>query len=112
MSLRLKFFKLPKHSVYSYKPRYWDPQKEDLEERLKKIEDLQNGSVDAAKARISGGFKRGGFKKGNTNWNNQYRKRQVARSNYILLFTIVVLGLLTFYFLSRYMPSLANLLGN
>lgn len=108
MSLRIKFFKLPKHTVYSYKPRYWDPQKEDLEERLKRIEDLQNGSVDAAKSRIAGGFKRG-ISKGNPAWSTKYRRKQVARSNYILLITTAVLVLLTVYFLARFMPSLANL---
>lgn len=112
MSLRLRFFKLPKHSVYSYKPRYWDPDKEDLEERLQRVEDLKNGSVDAAKARIAGGFKKGGFRKGNGTWNTQYRRKSVARSNKIFLIVLVTLGLITFYFLSRYMPVLANLLGN
>lgn len=112
MSLRLRFFKLPKHSVYSYKPRYWDPDKEDLEERLQRVEDLKNGSVDAAKARISGGFKKGGFRKGNGTWNTQYRRKHVARSNKIFVIVLVALGLLTFYFLTRYMPTLANLLDN
>lgn len=107
MSLRLRFFKLPKHNTYNYKPRYYDAQKEELEERLKKIEDLQNGSVEAAKARLEGGFKRG-FNQGNS----RFRRKQVAKSNSILFATIIMLGILTFYLLTRFMPGLANLLGN
>lgn len=107
MSLRIRFFKLPKHSTYDYKPRYYDPQKEELEERLKRIEDLKGGDVDAAKARIAGGFKRG-FSKDH----NRFRRKQVAQSNYILLATMITLGILTIYLLSRYMPEMASFFGD
>jgi hypothetical protein len=34
---KIAFFKTPKMRVYSYTPRYWDPEKERLEERKRAI---------------------------------------------------------------------------
>ena len=42
-----RFLKLPKHQKYDYIPRYWDPQKEELDERLKRIEDIKSGDAEA-----------------------------------------------------------------
>ena len=36
MGLRLSLFKTPKHRVFNYKPLYWDPEKEELQERIKR----------------------------------------------------------------------------
>lgn len=33
----MAFFKLPDHYVFNYKPRYYDPQKEQMEKRVQKI---------------------------------------------------------------------------
>ena len=33
-----RFFKLPKHRTFSYKPRYYDPIKDEVEERKRLIE--------------------------------------------------------------------------
>ncbi len=35
--LNISFFKLPKHRVFNYTPRYYDPEKEKLEERKREI---------------------------------------------------------------------------
>lgn len=107
MSLRLRFFRLPKHNQYDYKPRYWDQQKEELEERLKRIEDRQDGDIEAVKARIAGGFRRG-FKDGH----NRFRRKQVARSNYILIITIAMLAILALFVLPRILPGLLDFIGN
>ena len=50
MAFRLSFFKTPKHRVFQYRPIYWNPEKEALEERLdpqKKLE-LKRGSFQKA----------------------------------------------------------------
>jgi hypothetical protein len=39
----LRFFRVPKHQQYDYKPRFWDPKKEELQERLDRIEKIQGG---------------------------------------------------------------------
>ena len=35
MAFRISFFRTPKHRVFNYKPIYWDPEKEEFEERIK-----------------------------------------------------------------------------
>ena len=37
--MKITFFKIPKHRVFSYKPIYYDAAKEELDERVRKIED-------------------------------------------------------------------------
>jgi hypothetical protein len=47
--LRISFFKTPKHRVFNYQPRYWDPEKEAREERLENAKKPQiRGSFQAA----------------------------------------------------------------
>lgn len=40
MAFRISFFHTPKHRVFDYKPLYWDPKKEELEERVQKTRSL------------------------------------------------------------------------
>jgi hypothetical protein len=105
-----RFFRTPKHQQYDYIPRYWNPQKEELEERLKRIDDMKNGDAEAIKARLSGGFKRGGggYQRGNA----QFRRRQARRSNMTLLLVLVVLVFLSYLFINVYLPELAESIGN
>lgn len=100
------FFKVPKHQRYNYIPRYWDPQKEEMEARLRELRDLEDksGDVEAMKARISGGFKR------NSRIGNSYRRKQVRRSNMILVGAIVGLLILTYFVLVRYLPEISSAL--
>ena len=100
----LRFFKVPRHQQYEYKPRYWDPRKEELEERLKRIEDLKGSDTEATKARISSGLRRG--YRGDT----RERKRQVMRSNMILLGIVIVLLILSYMFIVVYLPEIVNAL--
>ena len=39
------FFKLPKYSVFTYKPRYYDPEEEERQERIKQAK-MEAGVVD------------------------------------------------------------------
>lgn len=98
----LKFFKVPKHQRFTYKPRYWDPKKEELDERLQRIKDIQDKGIEASKARISGGFRQS-FK-----GNHQYRRSQVRRSNMVLFFIIAVLIFLTYLFLKDLGPEITS----
>lgn len=102
----LRFFKVPKHQQFEYKPRYWDPKKEELQERLKRIELMKGGDTEAAKARIAGGFRRGYVT------NKGSRKKQVLRSNLVLVGIILLLLLLSYMFLTVYLPEIAKSLEN
>jgi len=103
-----RFFRTPSHQKYDYIPRYWDPQKEELEERLQRVEDRKKGDAESMKARLSGGFKRGGgYQKGNV----QFRRRQTRRSNITLLVVLVVLVFLSYLFINVYLPEIAAAVG-
>ncbi|MCI5082182.1 MAG: hypothetical protein MRY78_10825 [Saprospiraceae bacterium] len=102
----LRFFRQPKHQRYDYKPRFWDKDKEALEERIKRIEQMQNSDPEAIKSRLEGSFKRGGYLA-----DNNFRRAQVRRSNYILIAIIAALILFSYVFLSLYLPRIVEALG-
>ncbi|CAG0907556.1 unnamed protein product, partial [Cyprideis torosa] len=56
-----RFFKVPRHRQFDYKPRFYDPDKEELEARLRRAKPLDDSDPEAVKARISGSFRRGGI---------------------------------------------------
>ena len=101
----LRFNKLPKHQKYEYKPRFWNPQKEEMEERFKQIDAVKKGDAEAMKARLSANFR-----KGYSN-DTRFRSRQVMRSNLILLGIIAILVVLSYLFISVYLPKIALSLG-
>jgi hypothetical protein len=97
-------FRVPKHQQFEYKPMYYDPKKEELQERLKQLEDLQQQDVEGTKARISSGL-RGGYLSDQT-----YRRNQVLRSNLTLIAVIAMLAILGYFVLSVYLPELTKML--
>ncbi|MCB0571486.1 MAG: hypothetical protein KDC66_17065 [Phaeodactylibacter sp.] len=99
----LRLFKLPKNQRYEYKPRYWDPNKEELQKRLKEVEERKGNSVDAVRARLSSSGFRHGFSA-----DNRLRQRQVLRSNLILVGIVVLLILLAYVFLAYYLPRIVE----
>ncbi len=100
----LRFFKVPKHQQYEYKPRYWDPKKEELEERLRKAEERRGSNVEASKARISSGFRNKA-----TREYSGIGRRQAFRSNMILIAVIAFLVLLCYLLITVYLPKIVNM---
>lgn len=103
----LRLFKTPKAQQFSYKPRYWDPKKEEAEERRARIEMLQEGGVDAMKQRLRGGFRKGAGGEAA----GRYRSQRVAKSNYSLIIIMVVLLVVSFLLINVYFPDLEQLLN-
>lgn len=101
-----RFFKPPQHQQYDYKPRYWDPKEEELQERLNRIERVKEGDPEAIKARLSGSFRRG-FEQGQA----RFRKQQAMRSNLVLLGVLVALLFLSYLFITVYLPDIAASVG-
>ena len=101
MALR-RFIKLPKHQQYQYKPRYWDPEKEELKERLQRIEALKQGDTEGMKARIASGMKRG-YKA-----DSRERNKQMTRSNLVLLIIVIFLLGVSYVFMTVYLPEIIN----
>ena len=102
----LRLFRTPKHQQFEYKTRYWDPRKEELEERLKQLDSRKDSGIEATKARISGGFRGKGYM---GHKESGYRKQQTQRSNFILLGVVVVLLVVSYLFLAVYLPRIVQL---
>ncbi len=97
------FFKSPKPKQFNFKPRYYDANKERLKEVLSRHENASESDPDAMKSRISMGFKaKGGF-------DRSYESKIRRKSNRTLLLVLVVLVLLSFLLLSRYLPEIVKL---
>ncbi len=98
----LRLFRTPTHQQFSYKPRYWDPKKEEAEERRRRVETIQEGGVDGMKERLRGGFRKGagGMATGS------YRSQRVRRSNVSLVIIMVVLVALSLIGLMVYFPDM------
>ena len=103
----LKMFRTPKNQRYDYKPRYWDPEKEALEERLGKYKSSKENDVEAVKARLSRGFRRGGS---NYKVSSEMRSKQLFRSNMILLAVIAILIFLAYVAFKVYVPGIVNMI--
>ena len=95
------FFNRPKHQTFDYKPRFYDPDKEDREARMARYRrDADDSGI--AKSRISAGFRQR-TKRGYTGTNTR-------RSNLRLIAILVVLLYLTYYFIQKYLPQIVDLL--
>ncbi len=94
-----KVFRLPKHSRYNYIPRYYDPDKEALDERMKKIQLQSEDSAEGMKTRIAAGLRRG-------QGDGSLRRKSVLRSNVLILGIIVILVMLSVLFINYYLPRI------
>lgn len=105
----MKFFKTPKNQKFDYKPRYWDPKKEALEERLGKYKAENKGDTEAVKNRLRKGIRGKGasidFRK-----TREIRTKELRRSNRILLITVVVLAVLAYVLFEVYLTEIVNMI--
>ena len=106
----LNFFKPPKHQKYNYIPRYWNPKKDDLNDRLEmyKGKDGKN-DVEAVKSRLAKGFTRGAGS-GSFQIKAEMRAAETKRSNRLLVGVIVFLLFLTYLAFKIYVPSIVEAL--
>ena len=102
----LRFFRVPKNQKFDYKPRYWDPKKEALQEKLSRYKEENKGDTEAVKRRLQKGF--GGRKSIGFKESREIRKKELARSNRILLMTIIVLGLLAYMLFEIYLDDIVK----
>ncbi len=98
-----KFFKTPKHQRYEYRPRFFDPEKEEREERIETLLKAKEGDTNAIKKRISTGLRGGGYiDKSNV------RRQSLWRMNMILLGLILLLGGVAVYFVQFHLSDLVE----
>jgi len=85
-----RFIKLPGHKQFNYNPRYWDPEKEAREERIRQIKQEMGVEVPSDPNRST--IKRGSFRQ-----TRQKVKVKANRASNIRLFIILVVLLFLAY---------------
>ena len=87
-----RFIKLPRHKQFNYSPRYWDPEKEEREERIRRIKQEMGYELpnDPTKTTI----RRGSFRQA-----AQHTKVKATRSSNIRLAIILAVLFLLAYLL-------------
>lgn len=90
-------FQRTQHKKFNYHPRYYDEAREELLDRVRKAQGSQGGDIDEMKVRISRGLKEGVRRQSAPLV--QFRRREVRKSNRIVVYVFLVLVLLTLVFL-------------
>lgn len=96
MALYGMFKKVP-NQQYKYIPRYWDPEKEAREERIRLLKGQSSDDVDSIKGRVSRGLKRG---------RHTGQSKALFKTNLLLLGVIIALVAVSYYILVVYMPDI------
>lgn len=86
-------FKRTQHKKFKYYPRYYDEEREELLERVRKAQGTRGDEIDNVKARISKGLREGG--KSQSAPIIEFRRKQVRKSNRMVVYVFLVLVLLT-----------------
>ena len=85
-----RFIKLPGHKRFEYTPRYWDPEKEEFEERVRQIK--QEIGMDVPRDPNRTTIKRGSFRQ-----IRQQTKLKASRSTNLRLVVILAALLILAY---------------
>ncbi|MDR1199256.1 MAG: hypothetical protein LBK94_09655 [Prevotellaceae bacterium] len=101
--MRITFFKIPKHRSFDYKPRYYDTEKEKLNERIRKIEESTEQSNDGEYV----------FKRENINFRknramNQKRIETKFSNKRIIVYTAILLFVIAVFVSIRNFSYLIN----
>jgi hypothetical protein len=94
----MNMFRTPKHQKFIYHPRYYDPEKEELMERIRSARGDQDSDIDNMKARIG------------KNYQSRYQRRKESarktiRNTNVRVFVIfLVLLIFTYFLLVEFMP--------
>jgi len=87
-----RFFKLPKPRRFNYSPLYWDPEKEEREDRIRRIRQEMGIDIPSDPTRTT--IRRGSFRQA-----SQKTKVKAARSSNIRLLVILAVLFLLAYLL-------------
>ena len=94
----LRFFKLPKYRTFNYKPRYYDPIKDEVQEH----ERLVKHEVNADK----GNYVPGASIRGNIKHQFQNSRKEVKKSKtqtLLIRLMLIVIIFLILYFIQRFL---------
>lgn len=93
--------KRPRHKNFDYKPRFYDKEGEELNQRLSPYKKGDGSDPNEVKSRLKGSFRKPIAGK----YETDLFKRQVKRSNRVVLYITLILCAIVLYFLLVYMPS-------
>ena len=94
MVMKLRFTKLPKHKAFDYKPRYYNEQKERLDERKRKIESLEKEGKKRDREDIEINFRR------QSKTDTKFRSKQLMAANLRLMFILgAIMGICYYFFI-------------
>lgn len=94
----IRFFKLPKHRTFNYKPRYYDPIKEEVEERKRIVEQELSDNKE--------GYKPGATIKGNMRRQMQAKRSDAKKTrlqSLAIRLLLVALIIVILYFVQKYL---------
>lgn len=92
-----RFFKQASHKRFNYTPLYWDPDKEDREQRIRAIKQEMGVEVELGKTPST--ITRGSFRQNSSS--SKTRSRANRDSNRRLLLIVIVLLLLAYILFFR-----------
>lgn len=97
MAFRISFFRTPQHRVFNYRPRYWTPEKEAFEERIKQSRE----KVAAEKRNEDKPYVPGGSIKGSFQNRHEVERRYPARQGIIraiIIVSLIIIMVMALYF--------------
>ncbi len=101
---RFSFFKNTRPRKFDPIPRFYDPEKEYIEDKLKKVRNEETEKYDKIKANI-----RNNFRNSHTGFGvNRSGKRKNYNSNIRLVVILIFLILITYILLIKYLPQIEN----
>lgn len=103
-----RFFKPTQHQQFEYKARYYDAEKEELRDRVRRAQQGSDFSAEDAKQRIVGSFRR---KTSGLNATKGYRSQQVKSSNKRLFMIIALLTIIGYLLFKEYAPMVDRLMN-
>ena len=89
-----KSFKLPRNQQFEYRPRFWEQEKEELEDRVKQFQEDNDADPEKMKERISLRFRKKAYGGGTKN----YRAKHIRKSNRTFVTLVLVISLVFFIF--------------
>lgn len=101
---RLNLFRTPGHLRFQYLPQYYDPDKEDLDKRIKAAKNEQPIDMSDAKSRIAQSYKSRHQKHRNIS------RRANRQSNIRLLVILILLVGLTYFLFIQFLPAIETVI--
>ena len=101
---RYSLFRPPKPLNFTYIPRHYDPEKEELYERIRAAKKDADDPIEGMKARIGKSYHQ------RLKERNQSTRRAIRQSNTRVFVIIAVLFVLAYLFLTEYLPTIVSFL--